>query len=286
MEESNKNKPNYKIWHFGRTKWDKIAVERFYAKNDEKAYEHLEEFKKNNLQIDGKEYYYSTICYVRCVDSKGNKSEEHDIEDHKSRALWYNKDKSWLKKAWEEVMSTFSYWFFDKPKDWYYRHRDKKYLLKNKEAYSNQWNLDSHLLDSIELNVPSLIKNSHSLAFLDEAIVQMHGHEPGFDLDKFYRDNYMGYPKELEELALKIQNEEYNKLLLNVKLYKYYSSFGSIDFDNKDDVEFDKVWRRTLPIKKGTYDEISDYKELIKLTKDSWNSIWDWMKAYGQKLND
>lgn len=286
MEESNKNKPNYKIWHFGRTKWDKIVVERFYAENDEKAYEYLEDFKKNNLQIDGKEHYYSTIYYTRCVDNKWNKSEEYDIEDRESRALWYSKDKSWLKKAWEEVTFFFGYYFIDRPKDLWYWIRDLKYLLKNKEAYSNQWNLDWHLIDSIERNLPSLIKNSHSLAFLDEAIIQMHGHEPGFDLDKFYRDNYMGYPKDLEELALKIQNEEYNKLLLNVKLYKYYSSFGSIDFDNKDEVEFDKIWRRTLPIKKGTYDEISDYKELIKLTKDSWNSIWDWMKAYGQKLND
>ena len=49
---------------------------------------------------------------------------------------------------------------------------------------------------------------------------------------------------------------------------------------------FDNEWRRTLPIKKGTYDEIDDYKKLIAMTNEQWNKIWDWMKAYGQKLND
>lgn len=286
MEEDKDKKPNYKIWHFGKTRWDRVVDERFYAENDGKAYEHLVEFENKTLVDDGSKFYYSSIHYV-CVTSKNGKcNQEFDIEDHKSRKLFYRSNESWLKRLYEEIRFFFSYYFIDKPKDFYYWTRDLVYLLKNKEAYSNQWNLDWHLLDSIERNVPSLIENSCALAFIDDAILKMHGNEPGFDLDQYHRDNYAGYPKDIEELAMKIQKEEYSNLLLYVKLYKYYSSFGDVDFNNQEEVEFDKQWRYTLPIKKGTYDEISDYAKALSLSKEYWGKIWDWMKLHGQKLND
>lgn len=275
------NKPNYKIYYFDKNHYDKIVLERFYAKDDETAYKHLCEFPSN-----GEKLYYATIHYISTIDSNGNRSPEVDIDEHRTLGKWIHEDDSFMKRLWEEVKDFFVDWFINRPKDLYYWLRDLAYLLKNKEAYSNQWNLDYHLLDSIERNVPSLIKNSYALAFINEAIIQIHGNDPGFDLDTFHKDNYAGYPKEVEDLAIKIQNEEYNKLLLYVKLYKYYAAFGDIDFDKPDEVAFDKEWRHTLPIKPGTYDEISDHKKMMSLVQEYWDKIWDWMKAYGQKLND
>lgn len=278
---SDNKRPNYKIYYFGKNHYDKIVLEKFYAENDDAAYAHL-----NTLPSNGKTLYYAPIHYVSTVDSKGNRSPEVDIDEHHALGKWIHEDEPFLKRMWEEVKDFFVYWLVDRPKDFYYWLRDLKYLLKNKEAYSNQWNLDYHLLESIERNVPSLIKNSYALAFIDDAILQLHGNEPEFDLDKFHRDNCMGYPKEVEELAVKIQNEEYNKLLLYVKLYKYYAAFGDIDFDNPDEVAFDKEWRHTLPIKPGTYDEISDIKKMTSLAQEYWNKTWEWVKKHGQKLND
>ena len=286
MEERKENKPNYRIWHFGKDRWHKVTDERFYAENDDAAYEHLVEFENKTPIIDGKKFYYSSIHYICCIDDNGKQSPEFDLDDIVSRKAWHKNGISWWKRIWEEVTFFFSYYFVDKPKDLYYWTRNIVYLLKYKEEYSNQWNLDWHILDSIERNVPSLIDNSHALAFIDEAILKVHGNEPGFDLDQYHRDNYAGYPKEIEELAVKIQNEEYRNLLLYVKLYKYYANCGNIDFNNHEEDAFDNEWRHTLPIKKGTYDEIADYKKLTAMTKEQWNKIWDWMKAYGQKLND
>ncbi|MBP5784397.1 MAG: hypothetical protein J6W16_02280, partial [Methanobrevibacter sp.] len=124
------------------------------------------------------------------------------------------------------------------------------------------------------------------LCIIDEAIMKLHENEPRFNLDAYHKEHCCGYPKEVEDLAMKIQKDEYKNLLLYVKLYKYYASNGYVDFENQEEVEFDKKWRYTLPIKSGTYDEISDYKKLVSLSKEYWNKIWDWMKAYGDKLND
>ena len=286
MEEARDTMPNYKIWHFGKTRWDKVVDERFYAVDDDAAYKHLVEFSNKTPVMDGRCFYYSTIHYTCTVDGSGKHSEMFDLDDLASRAVARKRSKSWLRRALEETMFFFGYYFVDRPKDFYYWARDLVYLLKNKEAYSNQWNLDWHLLDSIERNVPSLIENSHALAFIDEAIVKVHGNEPGFDIGQYHKDHCMGYPKEIEDLAVQIQKEEYSKLLLYVKLYRYYADFGNIDFNNSEEVTFDKQWRHTLPIKQGTYDEIADYKKAMALSKEYWDKIWDWMKAYGQKLND
>ena len=286
MEESKENKPNYRIWHFGKDRWSRVTDEKFYAENDDAAYEHLVGFVNTVPVFDGRKFYYSHIHYVQCIDVNGKRSPEFDLDDRASRIAWHRRSIPWWKRALEEVTFFFSYYFIARPKDLYYWIRNIVYLLKHKEAYSNQWNLDWHILESIELNVPSLIENSCALAFINEAILEVHGNEPGFDLDQYHRDNYAGYPKEIEDLAMKIQNEEYRNLLLYVKLYKYYASGGDIDFNNPEEVDFDNNWRHTLPIKKGTYDEIADCKKLASMAREQWSKIWDWMKAYGQKLND
>ena len=280
-----KDLPNYKIYYFADNKYDKIVVEKFFAKDDDEAYKHLLEFS-NKWEDRNKQLYYGTMHYVCSMNEDGNKSPYYDVEEHRKIGKWIHEDDPLIKRIWENVKDFFHYYFVDKLKDLDYWLRDIIYLLKNKEAYSNQWNLDWHILDSMKRNIPSLIKNSYALSFIDEAIIKIHGKDPGFDLKKYHEEHCFGYPKDVEDLAIKIQNEEYEKILLYVKLYQYYFNYGDIDFDDPKEVEFDKEWRHTLPIKKGTYDEISDYDEMNQLIKEYWNKIWDWMKVYGQKLND
>ena len=59
-------------------------------------------------------------------------------------------------------------------------------------------------------------------------------------IKKYHEEHYAGYPKDIEDLAIKIQKEEYENLLLYVKLYQYYANFGDVDFDDLEEVEFDK----------------------------------------------
>ncbi len=271
--------PNYKIYYFGKSKYDKVVVERFYADDDAAALAHL-----NAVPANGKKLYYGTIHYVHRASADGKDGDPVDIED--IRHWCGNSGAPLWKRAWVEIADFFSYWLVCKPKDVWYWARDLVYLLKNKEAYSNQWNLDLHLLESIERNVPSLIKNSHALAFIDDAILELHGSDPGFDLGKYHAEHCAGYPREVEELASKIQVEEYSKLLEYVKLYKYYAAAGCIDFDNPSEVAVDTEYRSTLPIKPGTYDELFDYSKVTALANEYWGKIWDWVKKHGQKLCD
>ena len=124
------------------------------------------------------------------------------------------------------------------------------------------------------------------MCFLDEAVKELHKDDPNFDIYKYYAECQGNYLKEVENLAMEIQKEEYGKLLLYVKLYKYYANGGNIDYDDPEQVEFDKKWRHTLPIKPGTYDRFSDYKLLDKMTREQWENIWNWVKQHGQKLCD
>jgi hypothetical protein len=45
------------------------------------------------------------------------------------------------------------------------------------------------------------------------------------------------------------------------------------------------VYRKTIPYKPGTYEEIN-YTKLSKLQKKYWNKIWNWVKEYGESLWD
>lgn len=270
--------PNYKLFWVD-SKQLKHTVKKFKASTDEEACKMLDEFCHSNVEH---KYYYGRIGYARCITASGKMvlrelGEDFMYEDEDKKNM-FMRFLSW-------IGDFFSYWLWQKPVDWWYKLKDIAYLLKYKEERSNQWNLDMHLLDTIELNLPSLIKNSHGMMFLDEAIIKLHGNEAGFDLKKYHQDHCSAYPSDVEKLAIEIQEHEYNKLLLNVKLYKYYSNAGIIDSSKEDEVEFDKKWRCTLPVKPGTYDEF-DYNKLQEMYQKSWNDIWDWIKEHGHTLYD
>ena len=273
------NLPNYRIFWVD-DKRIKHVVLKFKALNDDEAYAKLKDFDSSH---DDHVYYYGIIHYCKCINSSGDKMFIRELNDH--AISWDDSKKNVFLRVVEKIGDFFAYWIYYKPIDLWYKLKDIIYLLKYNEARSNQWNLDYHLLDSIELNVPSLIKYSHCMMFLDEAILQLYGNDAGFDLKKYHESHCACYPKEVEDLAMKIQHDEYNKLLLYVKQYKYYSNYGIIDIDDPDAVEFDNEWRHTLPVKLGTYDEY-DYEKLEILYNTAWNNIWDWVKKYGHTLND
>lgn len=284
--ETTEQRPNYKIFHFDIAHHS-VVDEKFYAENDEAAYQHLLKFKEAHVEDVGDvECFYKPIIYTS-IFGDDYIIPEHDIEDYDFSKRWKKANK--LTSRWNafvEKVDDFLYSIADIFYNFKYKIRDFIYLMKNKEAYSNQWNLDWHLIDTIERNVPSLIKNSQALLFLDEAVKEMHKGIPDFDIDKYYHECQGHFPKEVEDLAVKIQNEEYEKLLHHVKLYKYYSEGGYIDYDDPEQVEFDKKWRHTLPIKPGTYDRLADPKKMSDMVNEQWGKIWDWVKLYGQRLND
>lgn len=165
--------------------------------------------------------------------------------------------------------------------------RCKLYLLKHGISKYSTWNLDSHLIDSIIKAVPCLIKNPHGLHWTTEAIIEVIGNgDPNFDAAEWESDHNFTYGHNVMKRAEEIQNAELNYLLLNARLYKYYSDFAIIDRNNPEEVLLDLHWHHTLPLVPGSYDIISDYSKLNHLAQERWNNVWDWIKKYGQRLWD
>ena len=270
--------PNYKIFWVDERQ-QKHVVEKFKAENDETAYAHRDEYCCEHTDH---KYFWGKMYYVKCMTSSGKVITRALDESHD---CMLDNDMSLFMKIISAVGDFFACWLWQKPIDWWYKLKDVMYLLKYKEARSNQWNLDQHLIDSLELNLPSLIENSHGLMFLDDAILKLHENEKDFDIKKYHEQHCNDYPSDVEKLALDIQHAEYSTLLLNVKLYKYFTSYGIIDHECQNDIEFDKKWRHLLPVKPGTYDEF-DYIKLQELRQKSWNDIWSWVKEHGHTLYD
>lgn len=168
-----------------------------------------------------------------------------------------------------------------------YNIRDLEYLTRTKHNYNESWSIYSHMLDDLEHNIPLLIKNKHGIPteFCQKARDIIHKDDKNYNKDDANKSDPNYTEEHVMEVANKIWNEELEKLLLNVKLYKYYENFGIIDEENKDEVEIDKKYHSSIPIIPGTYDDI-DYVKLNEMSNKCWNYIWDFMKENGRNLWD
>ena len=285
----NKQQPNYRIiriekqlkrYGFLKLKsyvhTKKITMAKFYAESDEKAYEYLQEYRR----VANKAYdYYFDIIQSYTVVGKDGKS--HEFETLGEKWKYEDKKDHWYKRLFDSLSFNLEFYFKDKPLDFWYWIRNNVYLLKNKHQYGEYWSLDDHILDDLKWNIPLLNKYSHGMAwpYLDKAVYETHKDEKDFDINKWNKTNH-SYTDEEEKKAIKYQEESRNELVKYVKLYEYYRDCGVTE-----DKEFDKKWRHTLPIKKGSYD-LFDYKKLDALQKKYWNKIWEWMRQMGQTLWD
>lgn len=247
---------------------------KFYAKNDDEAYQYLKDYEK--VANKKYKYYYESWSPYVVIGKNGKK---HEYED--CFAAWDATEKSFFQKIIDFFVFGLAFWLFDRPRDAYHWIKDKIYLLKNNHKHCEYWSLDCHILDDIKWNIPLLNKHSHGMAYpyLNRAVIETHKDEKDFDINEWNKTNHE-YTDEQEKLAVKYQEESRNELLHYVKMYEFYRDHGVTD-----DKEFDAKWHHTLPIKKGTFDSFK-YDQLEALQKKYWNKIWEWMRVYGQTLWD
>ena len=266
-----------KAFHGNRT-----TVERFYAESDDKAYEHLLEFRKMHADTC-KTYYYEPFEVRVYTDRKGIK---HEFESCFDEWQFKDADRPFFVKAWDKISLEAWYWFWDLPKRGWYWCRDLAYLVKNKHQYKESWSLDNHILDDILWNIPILLKCKHgiSMEYLDEARKILHKDDKDFDLEKYNSEHY-NYTDEEDKLAIELQDKSYNEFLRHVKLYNYYRHEGWLDDDTEEAKKLDAELHDTLPIIPGTYDRM-EYKKLDAMATAEWKAIWDWMVVHGEGLWD
>ncbi len=141
-------------------------------------------------------------------------------------------------------------------------------LLNKKHSTNEYWDITWHMLSDLLYNIPILIKKRTGL--------------PGY----FYAKGRKEFPKD-EKKAWKRASELYDRelenVLLYIRLYQYYSSYGIVDRKCRNMAKIDKEYRKTIPLESNG--DIN-YAELDKLKKKYWNMIWTWVKKWGQCIWD
>lgn len=281
-----KNKVHYKIFKVEideSGKSNKKTLKKFWAKDDKAAYAFLKKWKKQNAgKYNVDECYYSTTGYYI-----GNKLDENgNVKHYDSLDEMIEGDKNGLslcKKIAEALVCPFEV-LWHKIAFFVYGAKNLSYYAKNKHSMNEHWSLDMHILDDLRFNIPKLLNDrvSTPTRFYEEARMTTHKDEKNFDFEKSLKDNPM-FSDEETSLAEKLWNSQLEKLLLDIKLYDFYSNFGIPRYENEPD--FYETWKNTLPYKPGTLKEL-DFAKLRALENKHWNAIWNWIKENGRDLWD
>lgn len=281
-------------------------LEAFKAESFAAAKEHLEHYILTKNAAEGSKYCINTFkdpIPVGCVPlyfkavydfavTTDDGSETKSFSSYSESQKWLRSKRGLLKSIWHyvvnDLLDDIVYYVWTMPQDWIDFLRCKLHLLKHGISECSIWNtLDSHLIDSIIKVVPYLIEHSHGVQWNREAVIEVAGNgDPNFDVAKWESDHDFIYSDKVMKRAAEMQNAELNYLLLNARLYKYYSDCAIIDRDNPEEVLLDLHWHHTLPLVPGSYDIISDYFKLSQLAQERWDNVWDWIKKYGQRLWD
>lgn len=206
------------------------------------------------------------------------------------RKMSANKFWRGLVKAWVSTCDWCSWCLKDKWIEMWKDHRWKKeqlaYWKKNKHDITEWWSLELHLLKDLKWNLKRLIKDGYAMntEFIKDVVTEEYGNEPGFDLDESMNKYFTGKGNpDLEERAVKRQNETYERICHLVDLYTFYYNQ---EIDDEDAFTSKKRTEDMKPIlMPGTYDML-DYKAMIAKGDECWREIWELVKRYGQQMGD
>lgn len=254
----------------------KIVLQKFFAANDAEAYKYLKDYKK--VANKAYTYYYAEEHEYVVINDDGTKSAYADI--HEMHEDWL-KDRNILEKLKSAI-----YYRWSKVKDCWHWLKYLWYYIRTGHDYKASWSLDSYLLNEIAWNLKILKadKLGCSGLFLDRARAEIYKNEKDFNAEDYAVKMNYDYTEDEWKLGKKLRAEEYDRMLEYIALYDYYSNHGVASKKIVDDsAAFEKKWKKTLPIKPGTYNSF-DYKKLQALEEKYWNKIWEWMRKYGRCL--
>lgn len=260
----------------------KVTAEVFWAKDDDAAKTELDVFLRRNQLVDpddARQYFYGSVGGIICDRGNGMEEEFDDFGEsmRERESVWEKIRMSFMPAYWwlRDVKYAFAdFWFW-------FRHYDKRTNRSHQRCES--WNLDSAVLDMLEFNIPIIIRDKNGVPndFCVRAREKIHENDANFDSDASFRANPNPSGREME-LAAAMWNEELERVLLHIRLYGYYSSYGAVsEMDGPEYAEIDRKYKSTIPYKDGTDAQI-DYRKMGEMTQNEWNSIWDWWKQFGQ----
>lgn len=284
VKEAQKNKPkeNYRVVlvnlvdansrQFG---YKPKTVEYFYAKDDVAAADFIKQYKEKNKSKLPESYEYFWKYANTTIGSNGKYYDDvmDDLVDYReNRSIWQAISTWWYVHV-SSKLSDIKYWF-----------ADLFYWLKTKHNRKESWEIFSSILGILEHNIPILIEKHVGVPtrYCIEARKLLHKKDKNFDLEASLRKNPNSDDEELK-LASKLYEDDLSRLLLNVRLFNYYESFGIFDENNPNEVAISE--QHKIPYKKGSWKEI-DYVKLEKLTSICNNAIFNQLKDIGRCLWD
>lgn len=208
----------------------------------------------------------------------------------KVRRLSTNKFIRFLVKSGIAISDWCSWWFKDfwveKFKDWKWKREKISTWKKTGHSPDEWWSLELHLLDTLKFNLKKLIKDGMGInsVFIEDVLRKRHANDLDFDLDKEFIRFHMGEDTGVEDEAVELQKQTYDRICHLVDLYTFY--YNS-EVDEKDIYEHPEL--RTDDMREiyvdETYDMV-DYLTMSKKGRECWNEIWDLVKKYGQQMGD
>ena len=264
-----------RIYHFEDGK--EVTDRRFNADGNHEALEAFAKYKEEHN--DSKEYF---LGYSNKYVSLGEDGKERSFDTMRELMQDYTRRTGKLKRAFRH----FCYKWEMRWTDFKFFWKNLYHWLKTKHAVDEWWGLYDHVLDDLLFNVRKLIKDNVGVSsyFYGLARKKIHEGEQGFDLDAYNAKHYETTPEE-DKVALELCKAAYNDLIEKILLYRYYASYGHVDTQEEGMAEIAAKYKDTIPYKEGFYGSI-DYVKLNDIQNAVWDSIWDWMKEYGQTLWD
>ena len=265
QQQNNKKDIQYKIFRIetdknsGREK--RITMIKFFAKNDNEAYNELKKYRKIANKIY--KYYYGRVGGYSIKDDKGNLIEF----DSFAEMMELNQ-----KSNWYDFMVDFFNWISE------LKHRIKLAWQRatKKHTELEACGLFDHILDDLEYNLPIIAEDGSEhpvMTFLVEARKQMHKDDKNFNLQKSLDDN-LKFSEEEHKLGSELMKQTILGLLEDIQAYRFFSSGGIIDVKNPKEVETSKKFSNMLPYIPGKYKEI-DYFKLSSLKNKYRNRIFN-----------
>ena len=267
---------DYGLWHDdGVCSFGLGDVDEWFTKRIVKYRIQLKELKKNGALWD---------------DEYEAKKDAILVKVGRLRRRSANKFCRGIVKAWICTRDWFDWHFHVKwacrRDDYKWRKERLEYLLRTGHDITEVCNIGMHLLRDLKWNLNRVLDDGYTVSneFIKDVVTEEYGGEPDFDLEEAMNKHFMGKGNpELEEKAVRRQNETYERICHLIDLYTFYYNQ---EIDDEDAFTSEQRTDDMKPILiPGTYDML-DYKAMLAKGDECWREIWDLVKRYGQQMGD
>lgn len=293
------SKKEYDTWraeHHGRSQYQIFHKENgkdvadfvFWASCRKDALDELEIFRQKQMLVSPSsetEYFYREINNHVVVQNDGSylvgtgildiMAAEDEKETLLSKIKDFFSDIGRKAKDFRYTLRDIMFWF---------GHYDRR--TSHGEEYGDCWSIDATVTRKILFNVPRMIRNLHGCptSYTAKAVYETRTAK-GARLTTEQAAKLQTTDEEMSK-AMAMWKADLEKLLLYIRLYKYYCEYGVIGpEDGPEMAAIDREYRKTLPVMPGTDGEI-DYVKCEELTQKYWELYCDHWKEIGRMCWD